>query len=333
MRKALRWVCRRPLRAAGVALLTGFVLLNVLSYRHARAMTTFTPDGWERTAPGTWQGRPSKLSLSAKAGLLVNGVRLRRPGHHGHPGDVGLAYEVHTLPGEAGELQGWYVPREEARGLVLLFHGYGASMGNLLAEARGFHELGYACFLLDFRASGGSAGATTTIGYREADDVARAVAYARARWPGRPLILFGQSMGSAAVLRAVGELGVEADACVLECPFDRMLNAVKVRFRAFGLPAFPCAHLLLFWGGVQHGFNGFRHNPAEYARAVRCPVLLLNGSADSRVGRDQIGAVYDNLVGPKALHVFDGLGHQSYAARRPGEWKVVVGRFLDKGER
>jgi alpha-beta hydrolase superfamily lysophospholipase len=326
MRKLLRWVRCHPLRAFGVLALAGFLLLNVLAYRHTRAMTTFSPEGGTRKAGGL--NEAAALSLPAKAGLLFGGVRLPRPRHHGHPADVGLAYQVHTLAGEAGDLQAWYVPRTEAHGLVLLFHGYAASMSNLLAEARAFHELGYACFLLDFRASGGSAGDTTTIGYREADDVARAAEYARARWPGEPLVLFGQSMGSAAVLRAVGRLGVEADACVLECPFDRMLSAVKVRFAALGVPAFPGAHLMVFWGGVQQGFNGFGHNPDEYARGVMCPVLLLNGSDDPRVGRDQVDAVYDNLAGKKALHVFDGLGHESYAAARPEEWKGQVRRFL-----
>jgi alpha-beta hydrolase superfamily lysophospholipase len=320
--KSLRWVRSRPKRAVGLVVLAMFLLLNILAYRHARAMTTFAPEG---SVP-----RPETLSLAAKARVLFSGVRLPRPRNNKHPADVGLAYQVHTLPGEAGELHGWYVPCDRARGLVLLFHGYTACKSNLLAEACAFHELGYACFLLDFRACGGAGGDATTLGFHEAGDVARAVQYARTRWPGRPVILFGQSMGSAAVLRAVGALGVEADACVLECPFDRLLSAVKVRFTAFGLPAFPCAQLLVFWGGVQHAFNGFRHNPAENARGVTCPVLLLNGGDDPRVGRAQIDAVYENLAGKKTLHVFDGLAHESYAAARAGEWKEQVGKFLER---
>ena len=46
-------------------------------------------------------------------------------------------------------------------------------------DADRLHDLGYACFLVDFRGSGGSSGDATTIGYREADDVVRSVALQR----------------------------------------------------------------------------------------------------------------------------------------------------------
>ncbi len=75
-------------------------------------------------------------------------------------------------------------------------------------------------------------------------------------------------------------------ALVLESPFDALLSTVVNRFALMGLPAFPFAHLLVFWGGVQQGFNGFRHYPADYATEVRCAVLLLDGANDTRVTPD-----------------------------------------------
>jgi alpha-beta hydrolase superfamily lysophospholipase len=188
--------------------------------------------------------------------------------------------------------------------------------------------MGYACFLVDFPGSGGSAGRATTIGYREADDVARAADYVRGRWPGRRLLLYGQSMGSAAILRALAVHKVAAGAAVLECPFDRLLSTVKARFAVLGVPAFPYAQLLVLWGGWQLGFNGFRHNPVDYARGVTCPVLLLHGTNDPRVTRAQVESIYRNLRGDRRIHYFDGLEHESYVLHRPQEWKECVGGFL-----
>jgi hypothetical protein len=95
-----------------------------------------------------------------------------------------------------------------------------------------------------------------------------------------------------------------------------------------GLPAFPCAQLLVFWGGVQHGFNGFHHNPVDYARSVRCPVLLMHGDRDVRVTREQAHAVFDNLDGAKRWQLFPEVGHQSYLAAKPALWQDTVSGFL-----
>jgi uncharacterized protein len=324
MRILLAWAWMYPWRTLGLCLLLGFVVLNLLAYRHARAFTRFQAEGGGR------RDAPEARSLLDKVRLLLGGVALPRPCQDRTPADVGLPFERHHFPGEAGTLEAWYVPHPAARGLVLLFHGYSGCKSSLLPEARAFHELGYACLLVDFRGSGGSAGDATTIGYAEADDVARAVAFARARWPSRPLVLYGQSMGSAAVLRALSAGGAEADSAVLECPFDRLLSTVKARFAGLGVPSFPGAQLLVFWGGWQHGFNGFRHNPVDYARAISCPVLLLHGRQDPRVSAGQVEEVYANLGGEKELYFFDDLAHESYVAKRPQDWKERVGQFLER---
>src|SRR5947209_2363856 len=222
--------------------------------------------------------------LAAAAAVAVNLAaylaaraltRFERPRNRATPADLRLPFAAHTIPGAGGALEAWHLPAEgTSRGLALVFHGHAACKSFLLTEAAAFRELGWDVVMVDFRASGGSAGDVCTIGVREADDVTAAVAFARERWPGRPLVLFGQSMGAAAVLRAVALGGVTADALVLECPFDRMLTTVEHRFHVLGLPGFPMARLMLFWGGVQLGLDAFAHNPVEYAAGVRRPALL-----------------------------------------------------------
>ena len=301
--------------------LLGFLLLNLLAFRQARAMTRFARSG-SRTA------KPEELSLLGKIKAVLWGVLVPRPHRDATPAQLHLYYETLTFTGNRFALEAWYIPHPGDRGLVLLFHGYTRCKADLLPEARALHDLGYACLLVDFPGSGGSGGNRTTIGYHEAADVARAVAYARASWPGRRLIVFGQSMGAAAVLRAQAIGRLDVDALVLECPFDRLLTTVKARFAAMGLPAFPGVYLLMFWGGAWNFFNAFAHNPIDYATAVDCPVLLLHGSADPRVTSQHTEQIYNRLAGWKRLFVFEGLGHHSYVEQRPAAWKEQVGRFL-----
>jgi alpha-beta hydrolase superfamily lysophospholipase len=210
-----------------------------------------------------------------------------------------------------------------------MFHGYAACKAGLLPEAKALQNLGYALLLVDFHGSGGSGASDTSVGFDEANDVAAAVAYARSRWQYPRLLLYGQSMGSAAILRAVAARGVAADALILECPFDRLLSTVENRFTAMGLPSFPLARLLVFWGGVHCSFPGFAHNPVEYAAHVQCPVLLLHGKDDPRVSEAQARRIFARFPGVKQFALFDGVGHGSLLAARPDQWTRAVSQFLN----
>src|SRR5262249_39182856 len=162
------------------------------AYIHARAMTHYADVG-ERTPS------PEGLSFLGKVGVLFTGVTVPRPSGSGTPADRELAFEVLRIEVADGtRLEAWSVPHPKARGLVLLFHGYASCKAGLLPELAAFHELGYAALAVDFRGSGGSSGNVTTIGVREADDVAAALAHARTHRPGGPVVLFGKSMGAAA---------------------------------------------------------------------------------------------------------------------------------------
>jgi hypothetical protein len=254
-------------------------------------------------------------------------VTLPRPENAFTPGAVGLPFTTHIISEGPIRLEAWHVPAEASRGLVLLFHGHAACKCGLLTEAAALWRLGYSALLVDFRGSGGSSEAITTIGALEADDVAAAVDYARAHWPGQPLVLYGQSMGAAALMRAVAH-GVAADAIIVECPFDRLLTTVEHRFEAMHVPSFPCARLLLFWGGVQNGFDAFDHNPVEYAAAIRCPALMMHGALDRMVRTGEAESIFAALAGPKRWELFADVGHQSYCLKYPARWTAVVKDFL-----
>jgi alpha-beta hydrolase superfamily lysophospholipase len=302
-----------------------FILINILAYIHARAMTHFDA-GTIRTSS------PESLTLSAKARVLVTGVDNPRPENYATPEAVGLPFSVHLIHDDNdGVLEAWHIPHPDASGLVLMFHGYAACKASLLKEAEAFHDLGYSIFIVDFRGSGGSSGNETTLGICEADDVARVWEYSRRTWKNERIILYGQSMGSVAILRALAlHEEMNPTAALLECPFDSLRSTVANRFTAMGLPPFPGADLLLFWGSVQMGFNGYRHRPVDYARSVGCPVLLMHGAKDTRVTRDQADAIFHNLPGTKRFHLFYDAGHESYLSLAPNEWRQTITTFLDQ---
>lgn len=304
--------------------LSGFAALNFVAYSNARHMTRFLP-------PDAMPVCPDSSSLWTRIRFLLLGPRIPRPVNETTPDEDGMPFEVQfTTTTDGFRLELWDIPLDSARGTVVMFHGYGGQKAAMLPDARLFRELGLNVVMADFRGSGGSDGDLTTIGVREAYDVQSTVAWAAERYPALPTVLFGVSMGAAAILRAARHHGLQPEALIMHCPFDRLLTTVTHRFEELGAPPFPAAQLLTFWGGRQLGFNGFDHNPADDARAVECPTLLLHASADPRVSVAEAHNVFDAIQGEKEIHIFDGLTHESYILARPDEYRSVVEAWIEK---
>lgn len=304
-------------------LLTLFVLLNFFAYMHARAMLNY----------GSYHGQspePARLTFLRKIKAVVAGVSSPRPETTAIMSTAEFPVDVVTLQTTDGmQLEGWYSPCDAAKGTVLCFHGYASSREAILPQAKFFRQLGYNVLLIDFRGSGGSQGHRTTIGCDESHDVAAAVGYVKSRGAATPLILYGQSMGAAALLRAIAKNGITPDAVIIESVFDRMLTTVQNRFHLIGLPSFPGANLMVFWGGVHIGHWAFSHNPAEYAPHCTCPALVLHGELDVHAKLIEGQSVYEQLAGPKKMVVFPGVPHSSLIIAKRELWANSVQEFLN----
>jgi len=304
-------------------IIAGVLTLNGVAWMQAWAMTHYLPAG-QRTP------KPEALSPGEKISAIITGVKVPRPQNERTPADVGLSFEVRTIDvGVDESLEAWHVPHSQPVGIILMFPGYAESKQSRLPAASALHDMGYDLLLVDFRGAGGSSGNDTTLGVREGKDVALAVEYATRTWPNSKMVLYGVSMGSVAIMRAIAREGVQPDAAILESPFDGLLSTVRNRFDAMELPAFPGAELLVFWGSVQQGFNGFAHNPLDYASSVKCPALLLSGENDPRVTTEQARDIYERLGGPKEFVSFPGAGHETLVAHTEEVWKEHVARLLN----
>lgn len=310
------------IRRVGIGMVSLAVAFNALAFRHAWAFTHPGP-------PSAARIDPRRLSTSDRIRMVVTGIPLARPRNERSPRDVGLSFQTHIVPGEGARppLEAWFIPGADATTVALLFHGHGGSKSELLRHARRLHGMGPSVMLVDFPGSGGSGDAAYTVGAREAEDVTATTAYTRRLTGARRVYLYGLSMGAVAILKSAAE-GTAVDGVILECPFDSLLTTVRHRFETVGLPAFPAAHALLFWGGVQLGFNPFRHGALVYAPSVRTPALLMAGDRDPWVTTDETRHIFDALEGPKRLYMCTGVGHASCLSRDSSGWTAAVSAFL-----
>jgi alpha-beta hydrolase superfamily lysophospholipase len=291
---------------------------------HAWRMTHF--------APGASAPNVKQMSLAGKLAALFAGISIPRPINTISPDDLSLAFSTHRFVTSDGmSLEAWLMRADRStgsRGVVILFHGYTTSKASVLGEAKVFHDLGYDALLVDMRGAGGSSGNVSTVGYLEANDVSAAVDFAKRELAPKRTILYGQSMGAVAILRAIAKNGVRPDAMILECPFDRLLTTVSHRFTMMHVPAFGLAHLLVFWGGVQQGYWGFSHNPIDYAGSVRCPALVMSGANDPWVLPDEARDVLARMRGERRFALMPGVGHEGAFPRCREQWTGAIASFL-----
>ncbi|MBL7977108.1 MAG: alpha/beta hydrolase [Bacteroidetes Order II. Incertae sedis bacterium] len=313
-------VIRNSALALGAATVAA---LNALAYRHAHLLTRYVE------APRGLKKHPAELTSAERFQAALKGIGNPRPQNDQFPE---RPYKTIEIPGEEHTLEAWLLPAEQALGTVALFHGYTSKKSDLLDKALFFHDAGYEVILVDFSGSGGSGGSQTSIGYYEAHEVAAVCRYLE-ETSKSPIILFGTSMGAVAILKALAteelsSLKNQPRALILECPFGSMYRAVANRFENIGIPTFPVAALMVFWGGVQNGFWAFRHRPTDYAKRVSVPTLLIWGEKDPHVRREEVEAVYKNLAGPKQLCCLPHAAHSDFMLADGERWRQVVHDFM-----
>jgi uncharacterized protein len=298
-------------------LVIAFITINIISFFHAWQFTHFDEDVTERTKD------PKELSFMSKASVLFTGIDNPRPVNKKLPTRPFTSVKVKS----SKLLDCWYIPTDSAKATMIMFHGFAGEKSSLLGRADEMSKLGYNVLLVDFAGSGGSEGNSTSIGYHEAEQVKDVFEFAKQNYPGE-ILLFGTSMGSAAILKAIDDYHFNVKGVILECPFGSLYKTVGARFSMMGVPPFPMAGMLCFWGGVINGYWAFSHNPSAYAKGVSSPVLLLYGQQDERVTQEETDLIFENLAGKKTVKSYPDAGHDVFIESNRELWVRDVVEFL-----
>lgn len=294
-----------------------FLSINIIAIFHSYKFTHFSEKSNIRT------NDPKELSSGEKIITLITGVNNPKPVNKAFP-----SREYQTIKLQSNkEIECWNIPIENSIGTIVLFHGFSGEKSVMLDKSDFFNALGYNTFLVDFMGSGGSEGNQTTIGYYESEQVKTAFNYLKERGDEK-IILYGTSMGAAAIMKSVYDYNIQPKGIILEYPFGYMYKTVCARFKMMNVPCFPMAGLLVFWGGVQNGFPAFKHNPVNYAKEINCPTLLLYGEDDERVSREETDEIFSNLNGEKYLKIYKNVGHDNFLKLNKEEWSNDIIEYI-----
>ncbi|WP_059104112.1 alpha/beta hydrolase [Shouchella shacheensis] len=186
-------------------------------------------------------------SLSILIGYKVTNPQTDQLGRS--PADYGLAFEDVRFYNEIDHLMlsGWWIPTSdlsvfETQKAVIFSHGYGYNRANMpfssLQLAKRMHEEGYHILMFDFRNSGSSDQAPTTIGRHEKLDLLSAVHYVSEEKQVKKMALMGWSMGAVSAILAGAE-AEEVKAVIADSPFADLHQYAKDSFHYWtGLPPF-----------------------------------------------------------------------------------------------
>lgn len=195
------------------------------------------------------------------------------------PSDFQLDYEAITFKTEDDlSLSGWFIPHERRSEVktIILLHGYPADKGDILPIVKFLHH-DYNLFLFDFRYLGESEGSYSTAGAKETKDLSAAVQYLKTRGVNE-VGVWGFSMGGAVALMTAPETP-EIKAIISESSYAH-LNWMAYDLYHVPLLRYPLGWLTGLWAKPLLGLNIGKVAPAESAKSLTIPILLIHSVQD-----------------------------------------------------
>jgi len=229
------------------------------------------------------------------------------------PDQAGFQYDsLEIQTSDNLKLKGYVLKADKPMGTIILLHGISDCKEHFYGFARSLAELHFNAVLIDLRAHGKSEGEFCTFGYFEKDDIKRLTDYLRLQHVKEPIGIFGNSLGGAIALQAMG-IDHNLKFGIIESTFDRLENIAEQYGKiSLGFKNKTLSDHVIAKSGKIAGFNPFEVNPVESCRHITCPVFMSHGDADDNIpflfGQRNFNALASIDKQFETLH---GVGHEN----------------------
>ena len=229
-------------------------------------------------------------------------------------------------------LYGRFIPAQDAKATILLFHGYRSHfMVDFSASMPYYHNQGYNLLLVDQRAHGQSDGKYISFGVRERYDVLSWVTYlAMMLGEEHPMFLSGLSMGASTVCMAAdlefpaNVRGIIAD-CGYVSPADILGTVAEKEYHISRKLALP---FLNVFSHIFCGFGLWDCATTEALAHTKLPVAFFHGLDDRLVPCGMSRQSYDACASVKVLTEFPGADHGTSWLTDSARYKRVLEEFM-----
>jgi fermentation-respiration switch protein FrsA (DUF1100 family) len=228
------------------------------------------------------------------------------------PQSYGMRFEplqIRTADDET--LDAWWVPAEDARGVVLFFHGNAGNISHRLDYLQMFHRLRYSTLIVDYRGYGRSTGTPSEAGtYRDAEAAWDYLRHARLAQP-RDVVIAGESLGGAVATWLAVKVGPRA--VVLFSTFTSV-NDLGAQ---------------VYWFLPVRLLSRIGYDNRENLKRIRAPVFIAHSRDDDIVPYAHGKRLFDAAGEPKAFLEMRGGHNDGFIFTQP-EWVAELGAFLDR---
>ena len=209
-------------------------------------------------------------------------------------------------------LVGWFLPVPDAKGTLLLMHGYRSDpFCDFGLTYRFYHSLGWNILAVCQRSHGESDGQYITYGVKERFDVRDWVLYLTDRFgPEHHIALIGISMGSSTVLMSLGaDLPPNVRCVAADCGYTSPYEQLAHMFKRFHLPLHPGIDIANAFARLFAGF-GFRdYSTITALQQNKLPILFFHGEKDRFVPIRFTVDNYAACISEKKLITVPDAGH------------------------
>lgn len=248
------------------------------------------------------------------------------------PRQNGFEYEKVIFSSSDGtKLSGWFFPSDgkvKCKGTIIQFHGNAENMSTHYVLYSWVTRHGYNFFTFDYRGYGESAGTPDQEGLN--GDAVAAVEYVKSRVSSDPtghrkdIVLVGQSLGGAVVLRAVTDLKDRSRirAVIAESTFSNYKRIARRVLAAHWVTYIfqPLAYVLIS--------NSYA--PEDHIKSISpIPILVIHGTQDGTVGIENGEEIFEAANEPKTFWRIEGAGHIEAMVFDEGRYREKLLTFLD----